>query len=195
MQKGDYLTTLLRSTKSVLTLKDIALLWQDSDTNAARVRLNYYVKKGDLYRLRRGLYSKDKNYSKLELGARIFTPSYISFETVLAKEGLIFQYQTAVTLASYLTRQVTVADQVFNYQSLKKEVLINNKGILTENEISIASKERAFIDTLYVHNGYHFDNLRSLNWDLVFEMLPLYENDRVVKTVNKLFLESKEGIY
>lgn len=190
MQKGDYLTTILRSTKTVLTLKDIALLWQDSDTNAARVRLNYYVRRGHLCRVRRGLYSKDKNYNKLELATRIFTPSYISFEMVLAKEGLVFQYQTQITVASYLTREIIIDNQTYSYRSIKEPVLINTLGVELSDEISIATKERAFLDTLYINTDYHFDNLRSLNWDKVFSILPIYENKRMTGTVNKLFKQS-----
>lgn len=144
MQKGDYLTTILRSTKTVLTLKDIALLWQDPDTNAARVRLNYYARNGDLYRIRRGLYAKGKEYNKLELATRIFTPSYVSFETILAKEGLIFQYHNSITIASYLTREITIEEQIYLYKKIKDTILTNTLGIEIANETSLASKERAF---------------------------------------------------
>jgi len=82
MQKGDYLTTILRSTKTVFTSRDIAILWQDPGTSATRVRISYYVKKGALIRLRKGLYVKSENYNKIELATRIFTPAYVSFETV-----------------------------------------------------------------------------------------------------------------
>ena len=186
MQKGDYLTTILRSSKTVLTLKDIDLLWQDTDTDAARVRLNYYVRNGDLYRVRMGVYSKEKSYNKLELATRIFTPSYVSFETILVKEGLIFQYQSQISVATYLTREIIVDKQVYSFKKLKDQVLTNAIGIEHMEETSMASKERAFLDTLYINTDYYFDNLRSLNWDKVFEILPIYDNKRLVKSVNKL---------
>jgi len=186
MQKGDYLDTILRSDKTVFTLKDIALLWQNDDTDAARVRLNYYVRKGNLYRIRRGIYVKDKNYDKLELATRVFTPSYVSFETVLAKEGLIFQYQQTVTVASYLTRNITIDSQIYELRKIKSTVLTNSTGIQQTNNISIATKERAFLDTLYSNTDYHFDNLRSLDWEKVTQLLPLYQNKRLGKKVESL---------
>lgn len=186
MQKGDYLSSILRSSKTVLTLKDIALLWQDPDTKAARVRLNYFVRKGDLHRIRRGLYSKDKNYNKAELATRIFVPSYVSFETALAKEGLIFQYQTNITVASYLTRDIMIDGQDFSFKSIRKSALVNSLGIEFSNETSVATKERAFLDTLYVNRDYHFDNIRILDWEKVFAILPIYQNKRMEKVVNKL---------
>ena len=35
------------------------------------VRLHYYVSQGDLYRIRKGLYSKNENYNRLELATPI----------------------------------------------------------------------------------------------------------------------------
>lgn len=187
MQKGDYLTSILRSNKTVFTIKDIALLWQDAGSSATRVRLNYYLKKGSLYHIRKGLYAKDKNYRKLELATRIFTPSYVSFETVLVKEGLIFQYQNQISLASYVARVVTIDDQVYMFRKIKNPVLINSSGIEQTDEISMASKERAMLDTLYINTDYHFDNLRTVSWDKIFQLLPLYDNKRMSKIVNKLY--------
>ncbi|MBU1327504.1 hypothetical protein KKB64_02735 [Patescibacteria group bacterium] len=187
MQKGDYLQAILRSQKTVFTLKDIALLWQDADTDAARVRLNYYVRKGDLFRLRRGLYAKSKTYEKLELATRIFTPSYVSFETVLAKEGLIFQYQTQITVVSYLTRTLDIDNQLYSYKKMKDTILTNSTGVVHANETSVATKERAFLDILYTNRDYHFDNTRSLDWDIVLALVPMYDNKRMAKKVKQFY--------
>jgi predicted transcriptional regulator of viral defense system len=187
MSKGDYLTAILRSPKTEFTSKDIALLWGEQSSNSARVRLNYYVRKGDLYRIRRGLYAKDKNYNKIELATRIFTPSYVSFETVLAKEGLIFQFYSQIFIASYLTREINIDGQAYCFKQMKRHILTNPDDIEHKDEISIATKERAFLDILYVNNDYYFDNLRGLNWDQIFKILPIYKNRRMVKKVNDLY--------
>jgi len=187
MQKGNYLTALLRSDKTVFTSKDIALLWHEPVTSATRVRLNYYIKKGDLHRIRKGLYAKSRNYNKLELATRIFTPSYVSFETVLVKEGLIFQFYDEIFIASYLTRVIRVDQQTYNYRKIKDEVLTNTIGVEHADETSIASKERAFLDTLYLNADYQLDNIRSLIWDDVFKILPIYNNQRMAKKVNSLY--------
>ncbi|PIR62368.1 MAG: hypothetical protein COU65_03810 [Candidatus Pacebacteria bacterium CG10_big_fil_rev_8_21_14_0_10_42_12] len=187
MKKGNYLNTILRSKKTVFTFKDIIMLWEESNTNAAKVRLNYYVKNGDLLRLRRGVYVKDKKYNKLELATRIFTPSYISFETVLAREGVIFQYQTNINVASYLTRKITVDNENYIYKKMKDTTLLNTAGIEQGSRLTIASKERAFLDTLYSNVDYYFDNLKSIDWGMVFSLLAMYENKRMAKIVNQLY--------
>lgn len=159
-------------------------MWNESASDAARVRLNYYFKKGDLYRIRKGLYAKNENYDKLELATRILTPSYVSFETVLAKEGLIFQYYEPIFVASYATRTITIEGQTYSFRKIKDEVLVNSIGIEHVNETSVATKERAFLDMLYVSGNYHFDNIHSLDWERVFDILPIYANKRMSKKVN-----------
>lgn len=186
MKKGNYISVILRSKKTVFSFKDIALLWGDSD-NAARVRLNYYTKNNQLYRLRRGFYAKDKNYDKLELAAKIFTPAYVSFETVLARAGITFQYYRQIFVASYLTRDIVCNNQTYSYRKIKKLVLTNHIGIENKKECSLATKERAFLDTIYINKDYHFDNLSPIDWNKIFEILPIYSNKRMAKKVKEFY--------
>jgi predicted transcriptional regulator of viral defense system len=153
---------------------------------------NYYADRGDLYRIRKGLYTKSKSYNKLELATRILTPSYISFETVLAKEGLIFQYYEPIFVASYTTRDIAIDLQTYSFRKLKNEVLITSTGIEMAEETSIATKERAFLDMLYIKSDYHFDNIRALNWGRVFEILPIYNNQRMAKKVNGIYKKASQ---
>lgn len=194
MDKGSYLSAILRSSRTVFSFKDIALLWDEAGTNAARVRINYYVKTGALIRLRRGLYAKDKNYSEFELGTKIFTPSYISFETVLTRSGINFQfYGHERFVASYLTREVRVGEWTFNVVKIKDFVLTDDAGIEHKDNYSIATAERAFLDVLYRSKDYHFDNMGTLNWEKVFELMPIYRNATMEKTVrayHKNYLET-----
>jgi hypothetical protein len=187
MKKGDYLAAILKSEKTVFTFKDIALLWQEPASQATRVRINYYIKKGELIKLRRGIYAKSGGYNKLEVATRIFTPAYVSFETVLAKEGLVFQLYDKIYVASYVTREVTIDRQTYSLRRIKPSVLINPLGVLQDGVTSIAGKERAFLDTLYSNTDYHFDSMHPLDWEKVFEFLPIYENARMEKRVNRLF--------
>ena len=89
--KGEYLEVLLRSPKTVFTTKDVCLLWGEEREQTVSGRLNKYVRAGKLIRVHRGIYAKDKNYNHFELATRIYTPSYISFETVLTRAGINFQ--------------------------------------------------------------------------------------------------------
>lgn len=193
MEKGAYLPALLRSSKTVFSLTDIALLWSSPTTPAARVRMSYYVRNGELIHLRKGLYVKDKNYNRLELATRIYLPSYVSFETVLAQAGVVFQFYRPIFAASYLTREICVDGQTYSFRKIKDDVLTHPMGIENKGHCSIASMERAFLDVMYIHTDYHFDNLSPVNWDMVFAILPIYQNKRMEKSVNKLHKIFKAG--
>lgn len=191
MKKGTHLPALLRSKKTIFSSEDIALLWNSPNTNATRVRLNAYVKKGGLIHLRRGLYAKDENYNRLELAAKIFTPSYVSFETVLVKGGINFQFYSQIFAASYLNREVMIGQQTYSFKKIKNSILTNPLGIENKEEISIACMERALLDTLYLNRDYHFDNLMPIHWERVFEILPIYENKRMGKFIQKHYKKNK----
>ena len=191
--KGEYIETILRSPKTIFSTKDIAILWGEKVSAAARVRLSQYVKKGKLIRVHRGIYAKDKNYDRLELATRIYTPSYVSFETVLTRSGINFQYYGNIFVASYVTREIETDGQKISFVKMKDYVLTSSIGIEYANDVAIASKERAFLDRIYVSKDYHFDNLDMLDWNKVFEILPIYRSKRMDKKVNEYYQYYKEN--
>ena len=192
--KGEYLEILLRSSKTIFTTKDIALLWGESAENAIRVRLSKYVKSGKLIRVHRGIYTKDRHYDRFELITRIYTPSYISFETVLTRAGVNFQYYESVFVASYVSRELNVDEQKISFIRMKADILSNTTGIDHSAGYSIATKERAFLDRIAVSKEYHFDHLDVLDWDNVFEILPIYHSKRVEKKVKSYFEHYKRNV-
>jgi predicted transcriptional regulator of viral defense system len=193
-KKGQFIEILLRSSKTVFSTKDIALLWGEQAGVNFRSRLSDYVRQGKLFRVHRGIYAKDKNYDRFELVARIYTPSYISFETVLTRTGINFQYYGNIFVASYVTREIEVGGQKISFIRMKDYVLSNTIGIEHANDIATATKERAFLDRIYISKDYHFDNLDVLDWDKVFEILPIYRNKRMDKKVQEYFKYYKENL-
>lgn len=187
MKKGDYLDSLLRSSKTVFSTKDIPILWKESSNINTRARLHYAVAQGQLLHLRRGLYAKDKSYNPYELAIKINTPAYISFETVLAQAGVIFQFYDTIFVASYLSKSIHCDRYHFTFRKIKSSVLTNPLGIQQEKEYAIASTERAFLDMLYLHKGYYFDNLSVINWDKIFDLLTIYTNKRLETEVKILY--------
>lgn len=183
--KGEYLEVLLRSPKTIFSSKDVSLLWGEESDEVIKKRLNKYVKAGKLIRVRRGFYAKDKDYDRFELATRINTPSYISFETVLTREGINFQHYGNIFVASYINREIDIDGQKITFVRMKDYVLSNSTGIDHSNGIATASRERAFLDRVYVSKDYHFDNLRSLDWNKVMEILPIYNNKRLEKKVKE----------
>jgi len=177
---------IIRSKKTVFTTNDLALLWTATESDYIKKKTYRYVKSGKLYPLRRGIYALDANYDKFELASRIYTPAYLSFETVLAIHGITFQYYSQIFVASYLSRAIGVDSQIYEYRKLKYNLLINTTGIDIRDNYFIASPERALLDVLYLNKEYYFDNLSSVHWDKVLEILPIYgENKGMALWVNK----------
>ncbi len=176
---------LYQSTKTVLTNKDLALIWQETNKDNLKSKIAYYVKRGALIRLTRGVFAKDKNYSKRELAASIYTPSYISFETVLRDAGMIFQYYETIFVAGPFSKTMEVCGQTITFRKLKNELLFNSSGVLFKDNYNVATPERAFLDMVYLFPGYYFDNLNSIDWDKCFELAVMYKNKQMIKRLKK----------
>ena len=127
------------------------------------------------------------------MATRIYTPSYVSFETVLTRTGINFQYYSNIFVASYVTREIEADGQKISFVKMKDYVLSNTIGIEHTNDVATATKERAFLDRIYVSKDYHFDHLDVLDWDKAFEILPIYRNKRMDKKVNEYFKHYKEN--
>jgi hypothetical protein len=186
-QKGEFLDILLRSQRTVFSTKDAALLWGGGAESTISARLNSYVKTGKLIPVRRGFYAKEKDYNRFELATRIYTPSYISFETVLTQEGINFQYYGNIFVASYVNRDIKVDGQKITFVRMKDYVLRNTAGIEHIDGIAKATKERAFLDRLYVSKDYYFDNVHGIDWEKVSALAPIYHNKRLVKNIKKYY--------
>lgn len=177
---------ILKSPQTVFRIKDLALLLEEDNSDKLKSKVNYYSKSGFLKRVRKNIYVKD-DYNFLELANKLYNPSYISFETVLQQEGVIFQNYETVFVASYLSREVEIEGRKIRYRKLKDEVLSNKKGVVKSNNYFKATKERAFLDSLYLYDDYYFDNLDLLDADKVLELSSIYKQKTLIKKVDKIF--------
>ncbi len=187
----DYILDLMRSKKTVFTFKDLILLWGESDVNFVKKKIHRYVKAGKMNAVRRGIYSKDKDYDKYELATKIYTPSYVSLETVLGAAGITFQLYGQIFVASYTTKEIECDGQKYSYNKIKDTILTNRAGIESRENYDIASPERAFLDVVYLHKDYHFDNLSVLNWEKVNEILPIYGGNKRMAKMVKIYREAE----
>lgn len=185
--RNNILPLLYRSGQTVFRLKDIALLAGESNFQSLNKRINYLVLKKDLINLRKGIYAL-YNYNNEELSSKIFTPSYLSIDYVLQKEGIIFQYSQAYTSISYLSRAVEAGNSTFVFRKIKNEILINTEGInIQKNGTGIASPERALLDYLYLNGESYFDNLNVINKQKIIKLLPIYKSKSLNIRTLKLF--------
>ena len=143
-------------------------------------KINNECKKGILVKIKRGLYSDDL-YNDREVIANIcYNPSYISFEYALSYYGVIPEFVSTFTSATFGKKNNKIyhmKDSTFDYRSVPDEVFPMGILILkNSNDISykIASKEKALCDLLY--SKYPVRSIKDLK-TLLFEDMRIDENE------------------
>lgn len=177
----NFFKELLQTNQTVFSFKDLLIKYRGIQVKTLKSKLHYYLKNNDLYHIRRGLYAKNEKYDRFELATKILTPAYISFESVLSSAGIIFQYSSHIFIASYQTRTLVCDGQTYVFKTIQPTILTNSAGIESRQNYSIACPERAFLDIVYRHKEYHFDNLEPLDWKKVYEILPIYGEHKAMK--------------
>src|SRR3990167_8595326 len=129
MATDNLIAKLYESPKTILTTKDIALIWEETNTVNLLSKIKYYAKQGSLIRLNCGVFAKNKEYEAKELVTSIYTPSYISFETVLREAGIIFQHHDSIFVAGPYPMTKKIDGHTITFRKLKDSVLYNALGI------------------------------------------------------------------
>lgn len=177
---------------TVFTTQEISLILGETDLDRLKSRINYFVKKGVLVSLRKGLYAKSSGYEILEASNKIFTPSYISLETVLQRSGVTFQdYSKTIFVISYQTREIKLGEYTISFKKIKDEILLNSSGIINDDGYAIASGERAFLDRIYLSKNYYFDNLSAIDWEKASKLVKIYDN----KSMERRFKSYVKNFY
>ena len=185
-----------------------------SNYAAPKMKIKSLVDHGNLFAIRPGLYTDDKNISKLALSHIIYGPSYISFETALSYYGLIPERAVNVLSATTHKNRKKHFQNIFGdyfYRDVPFDVF--SYGIDVErdkygNIIRIAKVEKALLDTLYTVKNVRsekqlrellFDDLRindnlfeELDANFIFEVGPKYKKkniDYLIKMLEKDYVQ------
>lgn len=164
---------LLKQNRALFHTNDLALLWNIPNRNTLYTTVKRYVKKGVLHRIHKGFYATRPlgNIDPVQLGVSyLHTYAYLSTESVLNKEGIIFQKIGYLTLLSTVSKKFTVGNHSFLVRKLKDDFLYKSAGIDEKNGVKIAHTERAAADLLYFNPRYHFDHPNKINWKRVREI-------------------------
>ncbi len=180
------LEVILNSSRSVFNVQSLRMLTECENSQKLTQSLHYYTKEGKIRNPRRGIYTKS-SYDEQEMACSIFRPAYISLEYVLQRAGVVFQYDDAITCVSYLNRIIDVDEKTYQFRIINPELWIGMEGIVQQDNILIASPERAFLDMVYLSAGNcYFDNLLPLNKIKVKQLLPLYQSKSLSERTTEL---------
>ena len=180
------LEVILSSPRTVFNVQSLRMLTECEDSQKLTKSLHYYVKEGKIHNPRRGIYTK-ATFDEKEMACSLFRPAYVSLEYVLQRSGIAFQYDDTVTSVSYLNRIVEIDDKAYQFRIINPELWIGMDGIEQQDNILIATPERAFLDMIYLSAGNcYFDNLHPLNKIKVKQLLPFYQSKVLTERVTKL---------
>ena len=180
------LEVILSSPRTVFNVQSLRMLTECEDSQKLTKSLHYYVKEGKIHNPRRGIYTK-ATFDEKEMACSLFRPAYVSLEYVLQRSGIAFQYDDTVTSVSYLNRIVEIDDKAYQFRIINPELWIGMDGIEQQDNILIATPERAFLDMIYLSAGNcYFDNLHPLNKIKVKQLIPLYQSKVLTERVTKL---------
>ena len=143
-------------------------------------KIHNECEKGVLVKIKRGLYTDDLYDDKEVIANICYGPSYISFEYALSYYGIIPEFVSTFTSATFGKKNNKIyhmKDSTFDYRSVPDEVfpmgiliMKNSKGI----SYKIASKEKALCDLLY--SKYPVRSIKDLKI-LLFEDMRIDENE------------------
>lgn len=187
MTNNSIILKLYQDSRTVFKFADIALITNENNSVSLGKKLNYYVKTGKILNPRKGIYAKPY-YNRAELANKLYTPSYISLQYILQQAGIIFQYSENITSISYLSRELEIDGQSISYRKIKQKILYNWSGITqSEKGIFKASAERAFLDLCYLEPSSYFDNLKSLDQNVIKELLKIYSSRALSERIKQYF--------
>ncbi|MEW6605905.1 MAG: hypothetical protein AB1414_00450 [bacterium] len=163
---------------------------------SARVFCSRYVKKKILLKLKNNYYSSGQRWESnnrdefLKIANILQVPSYISLQTALVYYEVTTQIQRNFFESVCLkrTQKLEIKDTIFNYYKLNKQYYFD---FIKKDGIFIASKEKAFLDAMYLYsfgkykldfNALDFNKLEKTKIKKLIEVYP----EKTLKIVGKL---------
>lgn len=150
--------------KSYFTVADLEKILE-MKRDVLYVTLNRLVKNGVLIKLKRGIYQAAfQNLEAEKIANELYYPSYLSFESILSKYGIINQIPYTLTFATNkVTKKLHLGNKEIEYRQLKSELFF---GYGLVEGVYCAEPEKAVLDQLYlISKGKITDDIRE--WSLV----------------------------
>ena len=156
-----------------------------SEYKNPRVKINDLLKKGEIIRVKKGLYVfgpklAREPYSKEILANLIYGPSYISLEYALSFYGLIPErVKTITSITNKRKKLFNTPIGIFSYRYINPSIYsygVTLHKIDKRHSILIATKEKALSDVLYFSEKmkdesqiekYLFENMRLVKNDIL----------------------------
>jgi len=134
--------------KPYFTIND---LWKilNLSKQSVYVTCSRLVKSGDLYRLRKNIYTLDNSPQNIQKIANlIYWPSYLSFESALAFYGILNQIPyTSIFATKLKSKKIDLGGQLIEYRQILPKLFF---GYTLQKDLFVALPEKAILDQLYL---------------------------------------------
>jgi len=147
MKSIELLKLLQKINKPFYTIPDLEKI-TNLPRNSLYVALKRWEIGGIIERVGQGIYiPMGGNISLENVAAQLYLPNYLSFESALAKYGILNLIPYALTFATTRkTKKYTLQKQEIEFRQISSELFF---GYEMRNGIYIASPEKAFMDQVY----------------------------------------------
>ena len=130
-------------------------LFGNESKNLINTQLSRMVKRGDLTRLKRGVYRlAEIDVDELVLAGWLYKPSYISLESVLQMAGVIPEVVAQVTSVTTVTsKEIKTGEGVFLYSKIARELFFGYEKVRDDKSglyYNVAEPEKALLDWIYI---------------------------------------------
>ena len=166
----------------------------------ADMKITREVEKGNLIKLKNGLYETNPNIDGIFFANIIYGPSYVSFDTALAFYDMIPERVYGYSSATFRKKKKKVFVNHFGhyeYQDVPEEVFSIGIDLVVDGDYSvqIATREKALCDKLYTlspiknYNEMEImlysdlrideDDIKSLDYNLICDIEKYYHSTNV----------------
>lgn len=181
----NFILNIWDSKNTVFTINELSQIIPHNSDKTLRLKISNYKKRWYIEKIVRWIYSiPNIKINLFELVNKIYSPSYISFFSALYHHWIIFQANPSQIDLAYKKSQVVKLINLWleiKLRCLKQDILLNPEWLVFKDTYTIASAERAFLDTIYLYKNIYFDNIDILNIEKIKELLPIYKKDKMMK--------------
>ena len=167
--------------------------------NNSKSFINRNAKKGLLIKLKNGLYALcSVSVPKFLIANKLYSPSYISFETALSYYHIIPEIvYTIFSATPKASREFESQESLFLFHKIKKEVFFGYVPKKVDNiVVLIAEPEKALLDYLYfvILKKKRFNdrlNMKSISKLKLLQYAKCFKKDELIQLARGLYDKQK----
>ena len=158
-----YLELRRKISDNIFSIADVGKYFSDESESLLRLQLSRFVKKGLIFRIKKGLYCFNKeDIDELVLAFYLYQPSYISLQTALFYYGVIIDIpQTVTSITTIRPKFFKTPFGNYQYYKVKTDLFFGYQQIkIKESYINMATLEKALLDYFYIYKIKSVKDLR-----------------------------------